>query len=212
MTWIAPLWRRLRSHRGPTLDSLREEGFVALDLEATGLDPRREAIVAAAAVEFVGGQPRQSYVTLVDPRRPIPASATAIHGITDAMVAGAPSAEHALAELKAVLGRHVVVGHGVAFDLALLHRVARAAAVSPPDNLALDTRGLAGVAYPEEVDLSLESVAAKVGVRVERRHTAEGDAMTAGRLLLALLPVFKALGVKTVHELVWVQRAGRFPR
>ena len=212
MTWIAPLWRRLRSHRGPTLDALREDGFVALDLEATGLDPRREVMVAAAAVEFVGGRPRQSYVTLVDPRRPIPASATAIHGITDVMVAGAPSAEHALAELKAVLGRHVVVGHGIAFDLALLNRVARTAAVSPPDNLALDTRRLAGVAYPGAADLSLESVAARVGVQVEGRHTAEGDATTAGRLLLALLPVFEAVGVRTVHELSWVQSAGRLPR
>ena len=211
MTWIAPLWRRWRGQPGPSLDGLRAEGFVALDLEATGLDPRRDDIVAAAAVEFVGGRRRQTYVTLVDPGRPIPTSATAIHGITDAMVTGAPSPEHALNDLMVVLGQRVVVGHGVAFDLALLRRVARAAGVSGPGNLVLDTRALAAAAYPE-LDPSLEGVAARVGVPVEGRHTAEGDAVTAGRLLLALLPVFQGQGIKTVQELLWVQSAGRLPR
>jgi DNA polymerase III epsilon subunit-like protein len=212
MTWMAPLWRRLRAHRGPTLDGLQEGCFCALDLEATGLDPRREAIVAAAAVEFVHGQPGRSYVTLVDPRRSIPPEATAVHGITDAMVAGAPSPEATWRELRAMLGDRVLVGHGVAFDLALLGRVARAAALPPPVNVALDTRALAAAIYPGQADLSLETIAARVGVQVEGRHTAEGDALTAGRIFYALLPAFQALGVRSVAELAWVQAAGRLPR
>jgi DNA polymerase-3 subunit epsilon len=208
---MAPLWRRWRGQPGPTLEGLCAEGFVALDLEATGLDPRRDAIVAAAAVEFVGGRRGRSYVTLVNPGRPIPPSATAIHGITDGMVTGAPPPAHALIELMAVLGQHVIVGHGVAFDLALLRRVARSAALQAPTNLVLDTSDLAAAAYPG-LDVSLEGVAARVGVPVQGRHTAEGDAVTAGRLLLALLPVFQALGVRTLQELLWVQSAGRLPR
>ena len=48
------------------------------------IDTRRDAIVAVAAIPFVDGEPRDGYVTLVNPGRPIPAPSTAIHGITDA--------------------------------------------------------------------------------------------------------------------------------
>ena len=88
MRWLSSHWQWPRG--GPDLTSVAER-FVAVDLETTGLDPRTDAIVALAAIPFVGGQPQPGLVTLVQPGRPIPPPSTAIHGITDEMVAAAPA-------------------------------------------------------------------------------------------------------------------------
>ena len=74
-------WPFCRSARAASIPLDRLE-FVAIDTETTGLDPGRDAIVALAAIPFVGGhaRPEAGYTSLVNPDRPIPptAQATAI--------------------------------------------------------------------------------------------------------------------------------------
>ena len=110
---------RLRSwltiDEGPSLVSVRRR-FVAIDLETTGLDPRRDAMVALAAIPFLDGVPAGGYVTLVDPGRPIPPESTAVHGLTDGMVRGAPPLEHVLRDAEPVIEGAVLIGHNVGFD------------------------------------------------------------------------------------------------
>jgi DNA polymerase III epsilon subunit family exonuclease len=205
MRWIAPFWRHARRHGAAPIDILRREGFVAIDLETTGLDPRRDAIVAAAAVPFIAGARASGYVTLVNPERTIPPESTAIHGITNAMVADAPAVGRVVHELDAVCAGRVVIGHGVAFDAAVLARERRRHRLAQPVEPALCTMRLAAALHPGWADLSLEAVAARLGITVIGRHSAEGDAVAAGQILLALLPSLAARGLHTVGELVWLQ-------
>jgi DNA polymerase-3 subunit epsilon len=203
LAWLARWFSGL--HRA-SLRSLLEEGFVAIDLETTGLDPRRDDIVAFAAIPFAGGEPKPGHVTLVNPRRPIPAAATAIHGITDDMVAGAPPSRRLAADLPGILGNRVLVGHGIGFDLAVLGRELRTNGLPPLRNLALDTRSLAAALHRRWPDFSLESVAERTGVTIVGRHTADGDAVAAGRILLALVPALQTRGFQTVPQLIAFQR------
>ena len=46
--------------------------FIALDLETTGLNPDRDAIIEVGAVKFRDGAPVERFATLVDPGKPIP--------------------------------------------------------------------------------------------------------------------------------------------
>jgi DNA polymerase-3 subunit epsilon len=186
--------------------TLVSDGFLALDLETTGLDPRRDSIVSLAAIPFVGGAPGPGYVTLVQPGRPIPSQSTAIHGLTDAMVADAPSTNRVVREVEAVLDHRIIVGHGVAFDVAMLNRARRAHGLPALGNPALDTQRLTAAVNPGRLDYSLETVAAQLGVEVVGRHTAAGDALMAGRVLLKLLPLLQVRGFRTIPELVWAQR------
>jgi len=205
--WL-PRWLARRA--SPELTALREAGFVALDLETTGLDARRDAVVSVAAVPFLGGQPRPGYATLVNPERPIPPASTAIHGLTDDMVAAAPRIDRVLAALDDVLdGTPVLAGHGVDFDLAVLERERRQRGLPRLAIPALDTLLLAAALNPGWPDYTLERVASRAGVEVVGRHTAEGDALTAGRILLALLPALEGRGFRTVGELLWLQRQTR---
>lgn len=195
----------LTARRGASLASLRQR-FVALDLETTGLDPRRDAVVSLAMIPFVGGVPAAGYVTLVDPGRPIPPESTAVHGLTDGMVRAAPPIDRVLLEVDALLATDVIVGYNVGFDLAILGRERRARRLHRVGNPVLDTRLLASGLHPEWRDFTLEHIAARLGVAIVARHTAEGDALTAGHILLGLLPELEAHGLRTVPELLWLQR------
>ncbi|MFD7888761.1 exonuclease domain-containing protein, partial [Streptomyces albidoflavus] len=64
------------------------ELLIGFDLETTGTDPREARIVTAAVIEVADGERRGHRTWLADPGIPIPAGATAVHGITDAR--GAP--------------------------------------------------------------------------------------------------------------------------
>ena len=202
MRWLAPLWRRPRG--GPDAAVLQRH-FVAVDLETTGLDARRDAIVAAAVVPFIDAAPAEGLVTLVNPGRPIPASASAIHGITDPMVAAAPPVDAVLPALAAAWGDAVLVGHGVAFDLAVLTRERRARGMAAITNVSLDTMLLAAALNRQWEDVSLDAVAGRLGIPIVGRHTARGDAVAAGQILLALLPALAGRGLRTVLEMVWFQ-------
>jgi len=200
---------RLRSwltiDESPSLESVRQR-FVAIDLETTGLDPRRDAMVSLAAIPFLDGVPAGGYVTLVDPERPIPPESTVVHGLTDGMVRGAPPPEHVLRDVEPVIEGAVLVGHNVGFDVAVLTRARRARGLPRLGNRSVDTGRLAASLHPEWRDFSLERIAERLGVEVVARHTAEGDALTAGRIFVSLLPELEARRVRTVAELLWWER------
>ncbi len=204
-------WVR-RRRRAPGADVpigvLLDPGFVAIDLETTGLDPRRDDVVSLAAIPFAGGQPEPGYVTLVDPGRPIPPASTRIHGIDDTHVVGAPSLDDVLPRFDAACAGRVLVGHDVVFDLAVLARARRRRGLPEPGLVALDTRRLAVALHPSwRQAAELEVVATRLGIRVVGRHTAEGDARLAGEILVALLPHFQQRGLFTVGALSWAQTA-----
>ena len=141
------LVRWLRRRRPPADDRplglLREGDFVAIDFETTGLDPQRDVPVSVAAVPFQRGKPVLGFETLLNPGRPIPVASTLIHGINDTMVAAAPRLDDVLDQLDAVCADRVLVGHGIAFDLAVLARARRDCRRPPLGNAALCTMRLA---------------------------------------------------------------------
>ena len=199
-------WRASLPGDPRPLLTLREE-FVALDLETTGLDPGRDAVVAVALVPFRGGEPAGGYETLVNPGRPIPPTATRIHGITDEMVAAAPSLADVLDAIEVTCADRVLVGHGVAFDLALLERGRATGRRAPLSNTALCTMRLAAALHPGWRDVTLEALASRLGVPVVARHTARGDALVAGAMMLGLLPELARRGHRTLADAVWLQRS-----
>ncbi|HUK64216.1 MAG TPA: 3'-5' exonuclease, partial [Dongiaceae bacterium] len=70
---------------------LSAERVVVVDTETTGMSPAEgHALVEVATVVLENGTIGETWSSLVRPGRPIPPDASAVHGITDAMVAGAP--------------------------------------------------------------------------------------------------------------------------
>jgi DNA polymerase-3 subunit epsilon len=96
-----------------------------VDTETTGTDPAVDKVIELAVVVFeychesgAVGRVLGSYAALEDPGVPIPPSSTAIHGITDAMVAGQRIDEAAVAQLLDGVG--IVIAHNAGFDRKFL--------------------------------------------------------------------------------------------
>jgi DNA polymerase-3 subunit epsilon len=175
---------------------------VAVDTETTGLSPNDgHALVEVATVALEGDVIGETWSSLMQPGRPIPPDASAVHGISDAMVAEAPAPDEVVAQLRRRCGDLTLVFHNVAFDLPFMIGALRRAGQPPLLNPIVDTLGLArGLAGPGSN--SLGALAVRYGLPGESRHRALGDALTTARLFLALAAVWeKERGVRTLAEL-----------
>ena len=175
---------------------------VVLDTETTGLDAGSARIVQIGAVCVSGGhvQAGPRLDRLVDPGIPIPPETTAIHGLDDQAVKGQPGFHAVAAELEAFVGTSFVVGHTISFDMAVLAAEARRVGLAPPRWRTLDVRSLAEVALPGLAQYDLDRIASALGVRVEGRHTAIGDALTTANVFVALLAKLRQRGIRTLAD------------
>lgn len=182
---------------------------VAIDTETTGLDPAKSYIVEIGAVKIIGGKvdPRQTFRRLLRPPVPIPAQSTAIHGIDDGMVAGAPEFSAVWKEFEEFAGDAVVVGHTLGFDFSIIQRECARSGLAWKQPKALDTQLLMLVAEPNFGGLSLEQLASWLNVEVAERHSALGDAITTARIFHALIPHLRAKGIRTLAEAMQACRA-----
>ena len=118
--------RRLDTARNvPALAGPTVRRAVVVDTETTGTDPAVDKVIELAVVAFeychatgTVGRVLGSYDGLEDPGLPIPPSSTAIHGITDAMVAGKKIDDAAVAQLLDGVG--IVIAHNAGFDRKFL--------------------------------------------------------------------------------------------
>ncbi len=187
-----------RTCRSTRLDELRA---VVLDTEATGLDVTRARIVEIGAVRLEGGEAAdETFATRVDPGIPIPPSATAIHGIGDDDVRGAPSFVAAADAFAAFRGDAVLVGQSIGFDLALMLRESRRSGLPWRAPQFLDTKLLYAALLDEPEEHDLDALAAALGVEVGRRHTALDDARATAEVFVRLVPRLRDAGIATLGE------------
>ena len=184
--------------------------FVALDIETTGLDKERDAIIEIGAVKFqVDFSKRrgrgtafkeESWTSLVDPGRPIPYHVRLLTGITQEEVEGAPSIEEAGRQLLCFMGDATIVGHNVAFDIGFLRRAlgleGRAFGLH-----SVDTFELAGILMPHVTGYSLDILANALGIDFTTRHRALPDALIAKEVFLAMFKKAEQLAPGIIREI-----------
>lgn len=95
-------------------------GLAVLDVETTGADPEKDAVVEVAVTRIFPGGKTRTWSSLVKPRVPIPPEMSAIHHITDDMVANAPSMADIWSTVLAEIGDAIPVAHNARFDSAFL--------------------------------------------------------------------------------------------
>ncbi|HEY7652821.1 MAG TPA: exonuclease domain-containing protein [Methylomirabilota bacterium] len=199
------LLEEIARHVGPAVRAHRldELEFVVFDTETTGLRPEAgDRVVSLAGVRVRGGRvrPREAFDTLVDPERSVPPESVRIHGITDEMLIGAPSMATVLPAFLEFAGPAVLVAHEASFDLRFLEPAARRlglpslTATRPILDTRLLSRSLHGPGEPH----TLEAVAGRLGVTVNGRHSALGDALATAEILVRLLALLQKRGILTL--------------
>jgi DNA polymerase III epsilon subunit family exonuclease len=133
-----------------TGNCLRDQVFIALDLETTGLSLLAHRIVEVAAVRFsLTAGILECFSTLVQPEQDIPEDVIKIHGINAEMLKDKPTFSEISADLLRFLGNHILIGHNVHFDLAFLARALSRSGQELPLNPVIDSCRLSRKCLPE---------------------------------------------------------------
>jgi DNA polymerase-3 subunit epsilon len=169
--------------------------IAVVDTETTGLYPSRDRLVeiAVMVLEVDGGTGRlvrtlETYQELNDPGMPIPAEATAIHGITDAMVKGRRIDAARVARMLA--DADLVVAHNSGFDKGFVRQL-----VPGADALVwgCSCRGIPWrKLYASLENTRLQHLAARLQIRAGTAHRAMGDVETTVNLIMREDPLGNA--------------------
>ncbi len=148
---------------------------VFLDLETTGASADRDRITEVGLLEVVDGKLLGEWSTLVDPGRAIPPTITSLTGITDEMVADAPTFAEIATELLEKLEGRMLVAHNARFDYAFLRAEFRRIGIRFRSRVLCTVR-LSRTLFPEHRHHNLDSVMERFGLFCAARHRALGDA------------------------------------
>lgn len=191
-----------------TREQLTEAVYTVVDVETTGGKPPLHKIIEIAGVRVERGVITGNYHSLVNPGRYIPPFVAEMTGIHEELVSAMPAAEEVMVGFLGFLGDSVFVAHNAAFDLMFLNHELQNMGMDAVGNLVLCTQKLAKRLVPEMERRSLDALAARLGIPIEGRHRALGDATATARMLIAFLGKAVNIGVKTVDELLHLQNSG----
>lgn len=182
--------------------------FCVVDLETTGTSDE-DAITEIGAVKVRGGRLVGELATLVRPRSHIQASVQLLTGITDQMVAGAPTMAQVLPSWLEFSRGTVLVAHNARFDIGFLKRACAADERVWPGNTVVDTLALArSCLHRDEVsNYKLATLARHFHAATSPTHRALDDARATVDVLHGILERVGNLGVTTLEDLVEVTHA-----
>ena len=184
--------------------SLDELPSMIIATETTGLDVNADRIVSFGGVCAHGTRLFKSRMIddLIYPGVPIPAISTAIHGITDEMVADARTFPEVYADFQRMAEGRVVIGHNIPFDLTIIRQECARHGRPWEDLVFIDTMRLASLLNPTLGKFDLEALADIYQIDVHGRHTALGDAMVTAELYFRMVPRLQMQGFATLKDLL----------
>ena len=145
-----------------------------LDLETTGATPLRDRITEIALVSFENGIEVARWQTLVNPEKSIPAFIQQLTGITNEMVANAPTFKEVAGLLAEYLDGAVLVAHNVRFDHGFLKSEYKRIGHILRQRL-LCTVKLSRCLYPQHKSHGLDAIMERHQLTTNSRHRAMGD-------------------------------------
>ena len=177
--------------------------FVVFDTETTGLDSNTELLTEIGAVFVENGKinEEKKFCTFVNPGKPIPPKVVELTGITDAMVADAPTPEEAIRAFREFCGDHILVAHNANnFDMLFIRKAAERAGLTF-DNTYLDTLPMAQALFPGLRNYKLDTINKHLEIAPFNHHRAVDDAMALARIFEVMLTDLEEKGLRTVEEI-----------
>ncbi|MDO5154861.1 MAG: exonuclease domain-containing protein [Eubacteriales bacterium] len=150
--------------------------YVLFDLETTGISSNYDEVIEISAIKVKDGKVVVEFSELVNPLRTIPYAASAVNGITDAMVKNAPTFAEVLPRFLEFAGDDVLVGHNIkSFDLKFIYRDAQKYLGQIPENDYVDTLRMAKKLLPELSHHRLTDLAQYYHLSTQGAHRALND-------------------------------------
>lgn len=161
--------------------------YAVIDIEATGSKYPADRMLELAIVRHDGRRVLSTWSSLFRPGVPIPPFVVQLTGITEEMVAEAPLFAEKAREIMYELRNCVIVGHDVSFDYNFLKFELNEAGYEFEAH-KLCTLKKSRKYLPEQPSYSLGKLAEGLGIKVENRHRALGDALATAAVFELLYP------------------------
>lgn len=162
--------------------------YISIDLETTGLNPRRDKIIEIGALKVEKGRVIDRLSVLVNPGRQLEERIVQLTGIRDEDLEGAPYIEDVLPEVLSFLGNLPLLGHSILFDFSFLKKAAVDQRLSL-EKCALDTLRIARRYLADLEHRSLGYLCGYYGIP-HRAHRALEDAEATHVLYQKLAELF----------------------
>ena len=177
--------------------------FVVVDLETTGLRPGTSRICEIGAVRVRELELQEEFDLLVDPGRPLGPTVSALTGLRDADLRGAPHPAIAVRRFLEFAGDAVLVAHNARFDLSFLDRETERLTGARLAGPVVDTVGLARRLLAGRTPRAgLASLSHFFGTAAQPCHRALPDAQATAEILIQLIGLAQERGALTVADLV----------
>jgi DNA polymerase III subunit epsilon len=190
----------------------RQARLAVVDLETTGLDPRRDEIISFASVPIDGGrvQVAGARTAIIQPMKMPPPETIRIHGLRPMDLADAPTFTEALDVILEALTGRVLVAHVAWVERGFLSAALRSQRLrlgrDVLDTAILARRALRQKGRDREHPLPLSEAARSFGLPIHRPHVAAGDALTTAQLFLAVSTRLESVAPQTVGSLARLSR------
>ena len=167
----------------PVAQINKNTGYVVFDLETTGLSPFRDEIIEIGAVRVdKDGKIIETFNTLVKPTKPITKFIEDLTGISNEMLADAPSIYTALPKFANFAVDSVLVGHNVTFDIAFVQQKAKIYKDIKLFNPYVDTFLLTKKNYPNLKSYKLQDLIKEFDLETYAAHRALADVVATQQL------------------------------
>ncbi|MBC7850109.1 MAG: GIY-YIG nuclease family protein, partial [Chitinophagaceae bacterium] len=160
--------------------------YAIVDIETTGGYAAHHRITEIAIYHHNGIEVTDQYSTLINPGMEIPYYITGLTGISTDMVKDAPSFEEVAAQLLRFLEGRIFVAHNAHFDYSFIKKEFEQTGIAwQPRKLC--TVRLSRKIIPGLRSYSLGSLTESLGIRIQNRHRAGGDAEATAKVFTQLL-------------------------
>lgn len=181
---------RNRISTGAVFETLNEFQFVSFDVETTGLSPVVARLVELSGVKFkLNGEVISTFSSLINPQFKIPPEVSAIHGITDEMVADSPACAEVLPKFFEWIDddNAILVAHNAPFDVEFLQVGLSRMGQPLPAYRIIDTLPLARALIEDSPNYQLKTLVEFLALETGGYHRALADSHHVRNVLQTLL-------------------------
>lgn len=160
--------------------------FAIVDTETTGGNPAQDRIMEIAIFIHDGEKVVDEFSTLINPEKPISPFIIGLTGISNEMVAHAPTFSQVADKIFDLTDQNIFVAHNARFDYGVMRREFRRLGIRF-QRKQLCTVSLSRKMLPDLKSYSLGKLCREIGINIKMRHRATGDAEATVKLLEVLL-------------------------
>lgn len=188
-----------RENKGKCIISFPSD-YTVVDIETTGLSSTYDEIIEVAALRVRDNAVVDSFQSLVKPLNEVDEYITELTGITNEMLSFAPEPESVIPSFRDFIGKDIVIGYNVNFDINFLYDYVENLSNTSLSNDFVDLMRIAKKSLPELEHHRLTDVAQALKINCDGYHRALSDCRITHECFCALREHIAIFGIDAFIE------------